>query len=146
MRLDKILVPVNGSSTDDEALQVATAAGRRNKARIYVIYVIEVKRTLPLDAEIEPEIERGERVLDHAEQVAQASEGTIETELMQAREVGPAIVDEAVERAIDVVIMGVPYKKRYGEFTLGATANYVLKNAPCSVWVCREPISATTGP
>lgn len=145
MQLSKVLVPVAGNQADDEALRIAFSVTRRAKARIYVIYVIEVKRTLPLDAEIEPELDKGERVLDHAETLAEESDSTIETELLQAREVGPAIVDEAVERGVDAIIMGVPYKKRFGEFTLGTTANYVLKNAPCRVWVCREPVSSAMG-
>jgi len=141
MQLTKVLVPVAGNHADDEALRAAFALVHRGKARIYVIYVIEVKRTLPIDAEIEAEIDKGERVLDRAEVLAEKADVTIETELLQAREVGPAIVDESVERGVDAIIMGVPYKKRFGEFTLGSTANFVLKNAPCRVWVCREAIN-----
>lgn len=143
MNVDKILVPVAGHGTDEDAINLACAVARRRKAKIYVIYVIEVRRTLPLDAEIEPEIEKGERVLDHSEKLAADAATTVETELLQAREVGPAIVDEAVERGVDAIIMGVPYQKRFGEFTLGNTVNYVLKNSPCAVWVCREAIEST---
>ncbi|MDO8670998.1 MAG: universal stress protein [Dehalococcoidia bacterium] len=50
------------------------------------------------------------------------------------------MVDEAVERGVDLVIVGVTYKKRFGEFNLGKVTPYVLKNAPCRVWLCREPI------
>lgn len=144
MKIGKVLVPVAGHAIDEDALQLAAGVSRRQKARVFVIYVIEVRRTLPLDAEIAAEVEKGERVLDHAERVAQEAGVSVETELLQAREVGPAIVDEAVERGVDVIVMGVPYKKRFGEFTLGNTANYVLKNSPCAVWVCREPIPAGT--
>ena len=141
MKISKLLVPVAGHRTDDEAIQIACSVGRRQKARIYVIYVIEVKRNLPLDAELEPEQEQGEKVLDHAEQVAATMDAGVETELLQAREVGPAIVDEAIERGVDAIVMGLPYKRRFGEFTLGSTANHVLKHAPCSVWVVREPVA-----
>ncbi|MDP2728276.1 MAG: universal stress protein, partial [Dehalococcoidia bacterium] len=65
----------------------------------------------------------------------------VETELLQAREVGPAIVDEAIERGVDLILLGVPYKKRFGEFNMGRVAPYVLKNAPCRVWVIRQAIS-----
>jgi nucleotide-binding universal stress UspA family protein len=140
MRVSKLLVPVAGHGTDDEAIQIACSVGRRQKARIYVIYVIEVKRNLPLDAELEPEQEKGEKVLDRAEKMAAALDANIETELLQAREVGPAIVDEAIERGVDAIVMGLPYKRRFGEFTLGGTVNHVLKNAPCSVWVVRDTI------
>ena len=133
-----ILVPVNGNATDDEAISLACGVAKQNKGKVYAIYVIEVKRSLPLDAEIEPEVRRGEDVLDHAEAVAEKSGCQIDAELLQARDVGPALVDEAVERGISLIVMGITYKKRFGEFNLGKTAPYVLKNAPCRVWMVRE--------
>jgi nucleotide-binding universal stress UspA family protein len=108
------------------------------KGQIHAIYVIEVDRTLPLDAEIGPAIARGEQVLVGAERVAQSLEYPIGTDLLQAREVGPAVVDEAVERDVDLIIMGLPYKQRFGQFDLGKTTPYVLKNAPCRVLVVRQ--------
>ncbi len=140
MRLRKILVPVNGNVTDAEAVSLACQLTKKDKGKVYAIYVIEVRRTLPLDAEIETEIHKGEEVLDRAQHAAEEAGYEIETELLQAREVGPAVVDEAVERGVDLVIIGVTYKKRFGEFNLGKVAPYVLKNAPCRVWLCREPI------
>ena len=50
------------------------------------------------------------------------------------------MVDEAIERGVDLITMGVGYEKKFGEFNLGETIPYVLKNAPCWVLVCREPI------
>ena len=141
MKVNKVLVPVVGNSIDDEAILLACSVARRQKAKVYVIYVIEVSRALPLDAEIHADIEKGEQVLDHADRLAGDNDATVETELLQAREIGPAIVDEAVERGVDAIIIGVPYRKQFGEFTLGSTANYVLKNAPCAVWACREAVS-----
>jgi len=47
--------------------------------------------------------------------------------------VGPAIVDEAVERGVNIIIMGIAYKQRFGQFSLGNVAPYVLKNSPCPV-------------
>jgi len=108
MKVSRLLVPVNGSSTDRQALELACSAAKRNKAKVYAICVIEVKRTLPLDAELEPEVQKAEGVLDRAEKIADEADYTVETEILQAREVGPAIVDEATERAVDVIVMGVP--------------------------------------
>jgi nucleotide-binding universal stress UspA family protein len=61
----------------------------------------------------------------------------LETEILQARDVGTAIVDEALERDVDLIVMGIEYKRKFGEFDLGNTAPYVLKNAPCRVWLAR---------
>jgi len=139
-RATRILVPIKGNATDDEVLELACETARTSKAQVFVIHVIEVKRTLPLDAELQDEAERGEDLLNHAEQVAERLGLSVHTDLLQARDVGPAIVDEVLERGIDLVIMGITYKKRFGEFDLGATLPYVLKHAPCRVWVCRQAI------
>ena len=136
----KVLVPVNGDEADEEAIKLACSVVKK-KGTLYIIYVIEVKRTLPLDAEMRPEIQRGEEVLESAERIAEEGDCEVETDLLQAREVGPAIIDEAMERGVDLIIIGITYKRRFGEFSLGECTPYVLKNAPCRVWVCREPIA-----
>ena len=110
-KITSILVPVAGNAIDDEAVGLACRVAKASKGRVYVVYVIEVTRTLPLNAEIEPEVRRGEAVLDQAERVAEEVDYEVDAELLQAREVGPAIVDEAIERGIDLILMGIKYYK-----------------------------------
>ena len=97
------------------------------------VHIIPVDRSLPLDAEVSSEISRAEKLLAAVEVQAQKLGCGLETYLLQAREVAPAIVDEAVERKADVIILGLSYKTRFGEFCLGQVAPYVLQNAPCRV-------------
>ena len=62
-------------------------------------------------------------------------------DLLQAREVAAALVDEAIEIGADTIILGLPYRKRFGgDFVIGSTIPYVLQNAPCQVLVAREPM------
>ncbi|MCK4368840.1 MAG: universal stress protein [Dehalococcoidales bacterium] len=133
MEFNKILVPVTGTPADDEAMRLACRLTKKNKGKIWAVYVVTVKRSLPLDAEIEPEIKKAENILDRIAIVAEEEDYEIETDLLQAREVGPTIVDEAVEREADLILMGVIYKRRFGQFSLGNVVPYVLKNAPCQV-------------
>jgi nucleotide-binding universal stress UspA family protein len=147
IRASRILVPVNGNETDDEAIALACEIGRRSKAEVYAIYVIEVKRTLPLDVDLPPEAARGDAVLARLEKVAQTYAVNLQGEILQARDVGTAIVDEAAERRIDLIIMGLGYRRKFGEFDLGPTTQYVLRNAPCRVWVARAaPVAAAPAP
>ena len=133
MEFDRILVPVSGGAADAEAIRLACRLARKTKGKIWAIYVIMVRRTLPLDAQLSPEISQGEQILDHAESVAEEEDYQVETDLLQAREAGPTIVDEAVEREVNLILMGIEYKKRFGQFSLGSVVPYVLKNAPCHV-------------
>ena len=139
MEFHKILVPVVGTEADEEAIRLACSLAKKNKGEICAVYVITLKRALPLDAEIEPEIRKAEDILDHMESVAEEQDCEIDTDLLQAREAGPTIVDEAAERNTDLILMGAPYKTRFGQFDLGDIVPYVLKNAPCHVIVYHQP-------
>jgi len=133
MEFHKILVPVIGTEADDEAVRLACRLAKKDKGKIWAVCVITVSRTLPIEAEIKPEIRKAEEVLEHVESVAEEEDYEIETDLLQAREAGPTIVDEAVEREVDLILIGIVYKRRFGQFSLGSVVPYVLKNAPCRV-------------
>ena len=139
MEFHKILVPVIGSQADEEAIKLACGLAKKNKGKIWVVYIITVKRALPLDAEIEPEVRKAEGILDDMESIAEEQDFEIETDLLQAREAGPSIVDEAAERGVDLILIGVSYKTRFGQFTMGDVVPYVLKNAPCRVILYHQP-------
>lgn len=141
MMFTKFLVPVSGHKVDEDIVKAACVIARRSKGRVFVVHVIQVSRELPLDAEVKPDIQKGEEILANAEKVASMVDWQVDTSILQAREVGPAIVDEAVERGVDMIIMGLHYKKPFGEFELGSVVPYVLKNAPCRVLLWREPIT-----
>lgn len=140
--MGKILVPVRGTRADDEAIKLACTLAKRTTSQVSALYVIEVSRSLPLDAEVDEDMLKGEQALSQAERLAAELDCELETELLQAREAGPAIVDEALERDAELIVMGLDYKKTFGEYSLGNTAPYVLRNAPCRVWLCREPMPA----
>jgi len=140
MRPKAILVAVNGGRADDEVVKLGCDLAKKGKAVIYIVYVIEVNRSLPLDAVIDTETKKAEGILTHAEEVASDRDCEIETDLIQAREVGPAIVDEAREREVDLIILGLDYKRRFGIFSLGRVIPYVIEEAPCRVLMCREPM------
>jgi nucleotide-binding universal stress UspA family protein len=139
-RYAKILVAVSGQRADEEALHLACTIARENKARVHVMYVIQVKRSLPLDAELEPEIHKAEDALRRAETIADELELEIETDLLQAREIGPAVVGQAREQDSDLIVMGIDYRRRFGEFHVGENVSYILKNAPCHVLLLRQPV------
>lgn len=134
MEFHKILVPVVGTKADEEAIKVACKlTDKKAKDKISIVHVITVERTLPLDAEMETEIEKAEEILDRMENIAQEHGGEVETELLQARDVGQTIVDEATEREADLILMGSTYKLPFGQFSLGDVVPYILKCAPCHV-------------
>ena len=138
---ERLVVPVAGSHNDDRVLDVLPDLLSREGAVVTFLYVVEVDQSMPLDAELPAEVARGEQALGHAEAVAAktlpARSTQIVTELLQARAVGPAIVDEAIERDADAIVMTAVIRRQHGRPTLGDTPNHVLLHAPCEVIVIR---------
>jgi nucleotide-binding universal stress UspA family protein len=138
-KIKKILVAVSGNTSDEDAVTFACILAKRAHAEIYVVYIIEVKRSLPIDAVIKSDLNKAEKILTRAEDIAADNDFEIKTDVLQSREAGVAIVDSAVEKDIDLILMGLDYKKRFGMFNLGDVIPYVLEEAPCRVMLIRRP-------
>jgi nucleotide-binding universal stress UspA family protein len=138
----RAVVALNGGPSDARIVRLVGSMAAGTKAELIAVHVVEIDWTLPLDADIAGRSEEVQRVLDAAEAIAEGFKLTLEPVLLQARDVAAAIVDEATERGADLLVVGLPYRKRFGgEFAIGRTIPYILQNAPCVVWVVREPMS-----
>ena len=138
MGVASALVVVSGGQCDEDLVRLACELLISNKDTLHILYVIEVERGLPVDAEVAPATAKGEDVLRHAEEVAKPYKCRTEAELVQARQAGSAVVQETVDKNVDVVVLGMPHQGRYGSLFLGEAVPYVLKNAPCRVIVWRD--------
>src|SRR3989337_256529 len=137
----RAVVALNGGPSDERLVRLVVGIASEG-AGVIAVHVVEIDWTLPLDADIAGRSEEVQQVLDAAEAIAEQRKLAMEPVLLQARDVGAAIVDEATERDADLLVVGVPYRKRFGgEFAIGRTVPYILQNAPCAVWVVREPMS-----
>lgn len=137
----RLVVPVSGSDTDARVLDILPDLFSRDGGTVTFLFVVEVPQSMPLDAELPTEIDAGERALRNAERIARGSlpqrSTQVVTELLQARAVGPAIIDEAIERDADAILMTASVHRRHGRPTLGETTDHVLLHAPCEVVVIR---------
>jgi nucleotide-binding universal stress UspA family protein len=140
---ERLLVPVNGTAGDERIMTVVAELAHEHQIAITLIYVVEVQQSMPLDAELPSEIDRGEMILERAEKFAMERPHhkltSVSTDLLQARSAGAAIVDEAIERRADAIVMAAQNHTVHGKSTMGETVNYVLKNAPCEVIAVRVP-------
>jgi nucleotide-binding universal stress UspA family protein len=141
LQIRDIVVPVNGSPAGADAMALACFLAKRNKGRVYPVYVIEVARTMPLDAEMTAEAQHGEEVLAEAERIAEEMDyrDNVYGEILQARDAAHAIVDEAVERGVSAIVLGVSYHRDQVD-SFGPDLDYILKNAPCQVIVSRSAV------
>ena len=137
-KIESALAVVSGAPTDKQVVAAACDLTRHCKGRVWALYVIEVPPTLPVDAETPNATARGEHVLERMEEHGRALKTKVEGYILQARDVGAAVVREAVERGADATVIGMPYTERYGSPALGETVPYLLRYSPNHVVVCRD--------
>ena len=140
------LVPLDGTDAAFGALVAACGVARKTRAAVHALYVIEVPRSLPIEADMVAEGQRGEEVLERAEELAAALDVRLEAELLQARQEAHVILDEAAERGADAIVIGLEYHRPYGRYELGKVATYVLERAPGFVWLIRYPVTDGEAP
>ncbi len=138
-------MPVEGGSSDQAAVELACNLASVWKGTVYVMHVIEVDRSLPLDAEVSEATQRAEEVLTAMEDVAKPHKCKVQAEMLQSRRAGPAIVQASAEREVDAIVVGADYATNYGSFSLGPTVPYILENAPCKVILWRNGTAPSGG-
>ncbi len=139
-----ILVALSGTPVDTDLVRMACFMAKHSKGRVYVVHVLEVPRTLPLDAPLQnPEVDA---LLDRAIEAAEEANYEVEAEVVQARDAGPGIVDEARDRDCSLIIMGLVPRYRFGRFDMGRTVPYVLEHATSRVFVVRDTGQVDTEP
>ncbi|MCH8939784.1 MAG: universal stress protein [Chloroflexi bacterium] len=138
MHIKRLLLPIKGQRVDQDTLRFASNLVRHEHGSICLLYVIEVPRQYPIDAELPSEVAKCEEVLKSAQEFMKSQKVKVETEMLQARDAGPAIVQEAQERGVDAMLLGLNYKRRHDSLTLGGVTPYIIEHALCPVLVYRE--------
>ena len=142
MPFSQIIALVIDDPSDVNTVSRAADIVREDRGRLLLTYVIRVERSLPLDAEIEDQVVRGEQILQRSERLARLPRGDIESQLLQAREIGPAIVHESIVRDVDAIVIGTSHAADYASFSLGDHIPYILEHAACDVILWREHSNA----
>ena len=133
MNFSSILVPVSGSPSDERTVNLACETLKPSGGRLFIMYIFQIYRHLPIDSALPSEVLKGDNILKSMEKLSEKFKHEVKAELIQAREVGYAIVQEATRRKVDVIAMSIPELKQFARFELEKTVTYVLKNAECNV-------------
>jgi nucleotide-binding universal stress UspA family protein len=112
------------------------AAERR--ASIVAFTAIDVPLDLPLDAELPREVEEANEQLDEARAIGESYGVRVVGRIARTRNIGRAIVDEAVRRNSEIIVMAGPRRvrlQRGRRQIFGDAVDFVLRHAPCRVMV-----------
>ena len=136
---NSILAVVTGNENDEQTIRIAhQLINKSQNSNIYIIYVIQVDRHLPLDASVPLSTARGEEILTGIESmIAPLKQIDFSLELLQARHIGPAIISNATEKSVDAIVISTKEHTQYGVFSLEEDVLYLLKHSPCQLIVSK---------
>jgi len=136
---EKILVPMKIGAIGEEVLGTALRLAEEQRCGVIAIHVIRVPMEEPFDAPMIDAEEQAEASLAEAKLLAADANVPIQAELVRARSIGSAIVDEAKTHGADLIVLGsAPRWRRQSRF-FSPTVDYVLRKAPCEVMVIAYP-------
>jgi APA family basic amino acid/polyamine antiporter len=129
-----ILVPVKPGRASEEAIDLACRLATDRGARISAVSVVVVPLELPLDTRLDEEERRADEALDSAAAIAELYGVNFTERIVRARHAGRTIVDEAMRRQSEIIVMGAPRAGRAGG-PFSDTVDFVLKHALSRVMV-----------
>lgn len=135
----RILVPVKLGPIGVEVFATALRLAEEYGASITAIHVVPVPLDQPLDAPLYEEEERAASSLAEAKLLAAEHGVEVDTGVVRARAIGAAVIEQALERGVDLVVMGSSPRWRRQSRMFGPTVDYVLRKAPCEVMVIAYP-------
>ena len=135
----RILVPLKLSEIGQEVLATALRLAEEGGAQVYVVHVIRVPMSLPLDApDLEGE-EEGRAALQEAQEIAEDLGVEVVARVVRARSLAQAVLDEAEAVNADLIVLGsAPRWRRQSRF-FSPTVDEVLRRAPIEVMVVTYP-------
>jgi len=142
---DQLLVPVRDTAVSEEMMVLACQLATERNSSIDALYVIEVPLNLPIDASLPDERERARQVLERAASAADMFSVKLTPLVVTARSAGRAIVETAVERHSEVIVLGSQGKRRIADKVFGRTIDHVLDNLPCEAIINVIPKKPVAG-
>jgi APA family basic amino acid/polyamine antiporter len=133
-----ILVPIAPGYASDEAMDFACRLAAERRASIVAFTAIEVPLDLPLDTELPDEVQEANEQLDEARAIGDSYGVRVTGRIARTRNIGRAIVDEAIRRDSEIIVMAGPRRvrlQRGRRQIFGDAVDFVLRHAPCRVMV-----------
>lgn len=105
-----------------------------------ISYVSAFLNEIVVDAE-ETKNEANEALESALQQIRSAAPGA-QGHLIECDHIGEGIIEFIEEQSIDLIVVGESSHSALGRVLLGSVSRFVLRHAPCSVWVTRTLAAA----
>ena len=135
----RILVPTSGFPYSERGVELACRLGQEQRAQIFLAYIMEIPRTMPLGIPL-PDLEQKAReALERADSIVVLHGLKTDKMVHRARIAGEEISRIAREKDVDMIVLGIRSHVGLTENILGRTSDVILRQAPCEVIIDKLP-------
>jgi nucleotide-binding universal stress UspA family protein len=134
-----ILVPTSGAPYSERGIELACRLGIEQKAQIVLTYVIEVPRTLPLNASMDEAEKVANEALTRGQEIVELHNLIPVLQLERAREAGEGIIKVAQDKEADLIVLGMRSNLKGTTTIWGRTTDTLLRKSPCEVIIDKLP-------
>ncbi len=135
--IKRILVPTSGTLYSERGIELACRLVEEQKAEVYLVNIIEVPRTLPLEAPMPDAESKAEDIIKRGQAIVELRGLPSRGEIRRGRIAGEEIIRAAKDWGADLIVMGIRTQIRMAQEILGRNSDLVLRRAPCEVIVDR---------
>ncbi len=139
VEFQRVLVPMKLGPIGEEMVATAVALAKERDARVDALFVIVVPLEHPIDAPLWDLEEQAAASLAEAVLLGEENDVHVEPVTVRARSIGRAILEQAVERESDLIVLGSSPRWRRQSAFFSPTVDFVLRSAPCEVLVVAFP-------
>ncbi len=142
----RILVGVDDSKFSEETLQAVVAQFRPENAEIRLLHVVQpiaISAPPQMSAKYAPELEdqrkQGRELVERAAKTLRTAGFKVDT-AVEIGDVRMKIIDSAAEWNADLIVIGSRGRSGIPRLLLGSVAEFVARDARCSVEIVRTPV------
>lgn len=132
---ERILVPTDGSTNAEAAMERAAALATTFDAEVHVLHVIDTRRyDTSIESAVEPLRERGEEYIERLVEIAEDADVPFTTAIELGR---PAhqILEYVTDHDLDLIVMGTRGRGGLPRRLLGSVTDYVVTHADVPIHV-----------
>jgi nucleotide-binding universal stress UspA family protein len=144
----RIAVGYEDTAPANAALKELSELGWGNGVELHIVVILcclygffgEIALDSEVGTDSDSTIQLRTALIDAATQLREVTP-TVKAHLIEHEHIGDGLVTFAKDHQCDVIVVGETPHSALGRALLGSVSRFVLRHAPCSVWIARNQVS-----
>ncbi len=142
----RIVIGCEDSGPSQAAIEEFAEVKWGSQSTVQIVSVVQP--LIDFGGTIDPDVDAQAQVVETLRRAAsdlKQSCARVNTQIIDHRHVGEGIVKFAEDNLCNMVVIGETPRSAIGRFLMGSVSRYVLRHAPCSVWITRNRMLQSRG-